>query len=111
MKIYQGEGVTINIAPTDSVDNLFDYDIDVALISETNMHCCVDCKSAAILYWENIHINNQVASFRITEEQTKALAPGRYFFEVALYPTNNENEDTMKTQTLSVIEILPSYTK
>lgn len=109
MKIYQGEGVTINIAPTDSVDNLLDYDIDVALISETNMHCCVDCKSAAILYWEDIAINNQVASFRITEEQTKALAPGRYFFEVALYPTNNE--DTMKTQTLSVIEILPSYTK
>jgi hypothetical protein len=109
MKIYQGEGVTINIAPTDSVDNLLDYDIDVALISETNMHCCVDCKSAAILYWENIDSYNQVASFRITEEQTKALAPGRYFFEVALYPTNNEN--TMKTQTLSVIEILPSYTK
>lgn len=93
--------------------NFDDYIIDAALISEISIDCKIkssgNLRPNAALYWENIPIEDNIAEFGITSEQSKNLHPGRYFVEVALYTKINNN--AAKTQTLNIIEILPTYTR
>lgn len=110
MKLYQGEGLPMVIAPKDGIDRLDKYDIDVALIAETAKGCCSrEARPKAIKYWERIPIENNAANFKLTGEETLKLPPGRYFFEVAMYPKGEDSP--IKTQTISIIEILPTFTR
>lgn len=113
MKLYQGESLALSLKPKDIADNIADYRVDVALVSEVSMSFCDNKHQRhlqAAIYWENINTEEGSADFTLTGEQTKDLHPGRYFLEIALYSKSVE-DSTAKTQTAHIIEILPSYTK
>ena len=111
MKLYQGESLALSLSPKDNKDNIADFRVDVALVSEIS-NCCNTTHQRfpqAVIYWENIPKTDGSANFSLTREQTLQLQPGRYFIEVALF-SNNDEDSTAKTQTTNIIEILPSYT-
>lgn len=110
MKIYQGEGVPMALSPKEGIEDLSAYDIDVALVADNQRGCCNRLqRQAAVVYWNKIPIIDNVAHFSLTQEQTTDLAPGLYFFEVALYPKNSDHP--MKTQTINILEVLPTFIK
>ena len=110
MKLYQGEGLPMVLTPKEGIEDLTKYDIDVALIAETAKSCCSrETLPKAVKYWQKIPVENNAANFGLAAEDTLKLPPGRYFFELALYP---KGENTpIKTQTISIIEILPTFTR
>lgn len=110
MKIYQGEGVPMALSPKEGIENLGNYDIDIALVPEGAKGCCNrTAQNTAVIYWYKIPVTDNVAHFDLTSEQTNNLSPGLYFLEVALYP--KDSNYPMKTQTLNILEIVPTYIK
>lgn len=118
IEILQGETLTFTLSKEELVDGvtqinaeaLNDYEVRASLYSAgTTFRRDCTC-GKAMLTWENIAIEEGVAAWTLTTEQSKNLPVGKYAIEVALrdIETQQDVKDATKT---TIIEVKQSYTR
>lgn len=105
IEILQGETLSFVLDGED----LSQYEVRAALRPSGNSFRR-DCSCGeSVLSWNDINVEEGVAAWTLTTEQSATLPIGKYAVEVALRDISTR--DDIKDATIDVINVKPSYTR
>lgn len=105
IEILQGETLSFVLDGED----LTNYEVRAALRpSGTSFRRDCSC-GESVLSWNNINVEDGVAAWTLTTEESAALPVGKYAMEVALRDVASQQD--IKDSTIDIINVKPSYTR